>query len=185
MDSRVLVCCKSVTGFTRRYAGVIAREAGGTLMDWKDVSAKTAAPYETMVFGGRFRAGTVDGLKRAKAIARSSGAALIVFATGAMPAGAAEMVLRQTWEKNFTADELDRIPHFYMPGGLCYEKMPLLDRALMKTFAAVMKRRLKGKEELSEQDREFVRMISTSYDLFSEDFANPLIALLKKTEDGK
>ena len=95
------------------------------------------------------------------------------------------MVLRQTWEKNFTADELDRIPHFYMPGGLCYEKMPLLDRALMKTFAAVMKRHLKGKEELSEQDREFVRMISTSYDLFSEDFANPLIALLKKTEDGK
>ena len=82
MDSRVLVCCKSVTGFTRRYAGVIAREAGGTLMDWKDVSAKTAVPYETMVFGGRFRAGTVDGLKRAKAIARSSGAALIVFATG-------------------------------------------------------------------------------------------------------
>ena len=109
----------------------------------------------------------------------------MVFATGAMPAGAAEMVLRQTWEKNFTADELDRIPHFYMPGGLCYEKMPLLDRALMKTFAAVMKRRLKGKEELSEQDREFVRMISTSYDLFSEDFASSLIALLKKTEDGK
>lgn len=99
MDGRVLVCCKSVTGFTRRYAGVIAREAGGTLMDWKDVSAKTAAPYETMVFGGRFRTGTVDGLKRAKAIARSSGAALMVFATGAMPAGAAEMVLRQTWEK--------------------------------------------------------------------------------------
>ena len=179
-----LVCYKSVTGFTRRYAEMIAAGAGCALMDLKDISVETASQYGTIVFGGRFRAGIVDGLKRAKELAEAGGAALIIFATGAMPAEAADTV-QQVWENNLSADELRKIPHFYMPGGLCYEKMPFLDRAMMKTFAAVMKRRLKRKTEMSEQDKKFAQMISTSYDISSEEYIKPLVSFLNEAEDMK
>jgi len=66
MDSKILICYKSVTGFTKRYAEMIADEVHGTLKDCRDVTAETIAQYDIVVFGGRFHAGTVDGLKKSK-----------------------------------------------------------------------------------------------------------------------
>ena len=48
--------------------------------------------------------------------------------------------------------ELRQVPHFYMPGGLCYEKMPLHEKIIMKIFAAVMKNKLKNKTDKTAED---------------------------------
>ena len=113
-----------------------------------------------------------------KELAAKSGVkTFIVFATGAMPAIAKETI-QQAWIYNLTSEELGRIPHFYMPGGLCYEKMPLPDKIMMKAFAAVMKGKLKNKKDKTEEDREFERLISTSYDLSSKEYINPLVDLV-------
>ena len=85
-NNQILVTYKSVTGFTKQYAKWIAEELDCTMMEWKDVSAKTMSEYDTVIFGGRFHAGFVDGLKKAKEIfTESTAAKLIVFATGATP----------------------------------------------------------------------------------------------------
>ncbi len=178
MNHEILICYKSVTGFTEKYAEMIAKETGGKLIKAGKVTAEIMSKYDTVVFGGRFHAGMVDGLKKMKELAAKSGVkTFIVFATGAMPAIAKETI-QQAWSNNLTSEELGRIPHFYMPGGLCYEKMPLPDKLMMKAFAAVMKGKLKNKKDKTEEDREFERLISTSYDLSSKEYINPLVDLL-------
>lgn len=181
MGNNILVCYKSVTGFTKRYAELIAAAADCTLMDLRDVNAETASRYDIVVFGGRLRAGTVVGLKKAKELAATSKVkTFAVFATGSMPAKAADTI-RQVWENNLSGDELSQIPHFYLPGGLCYKKMPLPEKIIMKAFSAVMKSKIKKKKDKTAEDEEFERMISSSYDLSSEKYIEPLVSFLKKS----
>lgn len=179
MENKILVCYKSVTGFAKRYAEMIASEVDGTLMASKDVNAEAVMGYDIVVFGGRLRAGTVDGLKKVKELmGKSRGKTFAVFATGAMPITAVETI-RQVWEHNLTGDELRQVPHFYMPGGLCYEKMPLPEKLIMKAFAAVMKSRSRKKKDRTVEDEAFERGISASYDISSKEYIAPLVSFLK------
>lgn len=179
MDHKILVYYKSVTGFTKRYAQQIADALNCTAIELNAVTAEMIAQSDTVVFGGRMHAGTIDGLKKIKALlSENRTKSLVVFATGAMPS-TAKQTIQQAWEDNFTADELQQIPHFYMPGGLCYEKMPLHEKIMMKAFAAVMKRNLKNKKDKTEQDLEIQRIISTSYDISSSAYVKPLLTLLQ------
>ena len=180
MNSKILVCYKSVTGFTKQYAEMIAKEMDCTIMNFKDVTLETISQYDTVVFGGRCYAGTIDGLKKAKElIAKSSVKTFVVFATGATP-NSEEKIIQSAWEKNFTHDELHSIPHFYMQGGLRYEKMPFIEKLMMKAFAAVMKNKVKNKKDKTEEDMEFERVISNSYDISSKEYIEPLVSFLKE-----
>lgn len=175
MDSKVLVFYKSVTGFTKQYAEMIAGEIDCTLMDLKDVTAEKISEYDIVVFGGRFHAGSVDGLKKAKGLVNKSKVkTFIVFATGAMP-NSAEDTIEESWKNNFTSDELHSIPHFYMQGGLRYENMPLLDKLMMKGFAAMMK---KNKDK-NPYGNEIEQAISSSYDISSKTYIEPLVSYIK------
>ncbi len=84
------------------------------------------------MFGTRAHAGMMDGYQKAKKLFEKSGVSrLILFVTGATPNAAAETV-EAFWKQNLSSDELAKIPHFYMQSGLCYEKMSLADRLMMK-----------------------------------------------------
>lgn len=179
MNNKILVCYKSVTGITKRYAEMIADEMDCAVMDFKNITVETVSQYDTVVFGGRLFAGSVDGLKKVKeVIARGGVKTFVVFATGATP-NSEEKIIQDAWSNNLTADELHSIPHFYMQGGLQYEKMPLHEKLMMKAVAAVMKRKVKNKKDKTEEDREFERTISNSYDISSKAYIEPLILFLR------
>lgn len=181
MNKRILVIYKSVTGFTKQYAKWIAEELNCTLLEWKNVSAKTMSEYDTVIFGGRFHAGRVDGLKKAKKIfAESTAAELIVFATGAMPQTAVKMIA-DAWKNNLTPEELENLPHYYMQSGLRYDKMPFGDKLMMKVFAAM----LKGKKEKSEYETAMAQALGNPNDLSSKEYIQPLISYVGKGEKIK
>lgn len=172
MNKQILVTYKSVTGFTEQYAKWIAEELNGTVMELKEVSAKTMSGYETIIFGGRFHAGLVDGLKKAKEFFTESTAdKLVVFATGATPQTSTE-IIEDAWKNNFTPDELEKIPHFYMQSGLRYDKMTFGDKLMMKVFAAMVKR----KKEKSEYETAMAQALGHSYDLSSKEYIQPLVS---------
>lgn len=178
MNKQNLVIYKSVTGFTKQYAKWIAEELDCGVMDLKEVSAKAMSEYNTIVFGGRFHAGSVDGLKKAKELFRESTATkFVVFATGATPNTAAEMI-EAAWKNNFASDELKRIPHFYMQSGLRYGKMPFGDKLMMKVFAAMVKR----KKDKSDYETAMAQALGNSYDLSSKEYIKPLISYVIKGE---
>lgn len=172
MNKKILVIYKSVTGFTKEYARWISEELECEMSDLKEVSAKKMSRYETIIFGGRFHAGMVDGLKKAKELfGESSAGRLIVFATGATPDTETNMI-EEAWKNNFTEEELAHIPHFYMQSGLRYEKMPLGDRWMLKAFASM----IKHKKEKSEYEKAMEQALGSSYDLSSRAYIRPLIS---------
>lgn len=175
MNHQILVTYKSVTGFTKQYAKMIAKELDCQVLDFKEVSREIMSGYDTIIFGGRFHAGFVDGLKKAKELFKESNAAkLIVFATGATP-NTAKDVIEEAWKNNFTADEAEHIPHFYMQSGLRYEKMPLGDRLMMKVFAFMVKH----KKDKSQSEREMEKALAGSFDISSKEYITPLISYIR------
>ena len=159
-----LVIYKSKTGFTKEYAGHIAQAVGAQLMPLCDVSQVVMDRFETVIFGGGLYAGRINGLEKLKKLYCSSTATrLVVFACGATPNEAAGTI-DNMWKQNFTDMELSAVPHFYMQGGLAYEKMSPADRFAMKAVA-----KLKGS-----------RALEASHDISSEKYAEPLIELVRK-----
>ena len=181
MNGKILVVYKSITGFTREYAEMIAQEIDCTLMDFKKVTVETMSDFDTVIFGGRMHAGSVDGLKKAKELWKQSKASkFMVFATGATP-NEAGSVIEEMWSNNLSADELLNIPHFYMQSGLRYEKMPFSDRLMMKVFCMMMDR----KKDKNEYEKQFEGVISSSYDISSKEYIAPLVEALKSGDVEK
>ena len=174
--NHILVTYKSVTGFTKEYAEIIAKELDCRIMDFKEVSKETMSGFDTVIFGGRFHAGAVDGLKKAKELFKESKAKnFIIFATGATPNTAKDMIC-EAWKNNLTPEEIQNIPHFYMQSGLRYEKMPFGDKMMMKVFAKMMKH----KKDKNEYEKKFEKAIAASYDFSSREYVKPLVGYVKE-----
>lgn len=175
-EQELIIVYKSVTGFTEAYAKKLSHELGCALISLEKATSEQLKGFDTIVFGSRLHAGMIDGLKAAKELFSRSGAKkLFLFFTGASPESAKEAI-EQMWKNNLVPLGLDSVPHFYFPGGLNYERMPLGDKLMMKVFRLMMKRK-KGKDEY---EQELSEAIGCSYDISSEEYLLPLVALLKK-----
>lgn len=179
MKKNVLIICQSKTGFTRRYAGQIAQKTGAALLPLQKAKPAALAGYDTVLFGSRAHAGRIDGWGKAQrllAAAQSGHARCAVFVTGATPAGEQETI-RQFWAQNLTGEQC-ALPHFYLQSGLCYEKMPLIDRLMMKGLAVMLRR----KKDQTPKDAAMLRMISHSFDASNEAFALPVVEWIRAGE---
>lgn len=174
MRDNILILYNSKTGFTKKYAELLALELGCTALPLSRAPADLSG-YAAVVFGSRLHAGSVDGWKKARALFHRRGVKkLVLFATGAMPSEAQEQI-QTMWAQNLTPEELTAIPHFYLPAGLCYEKMGRADRAMMK-FAAWAMTRKKAK---TPEDEAFQAAISHSYDISDPKYIAPLADCLQ------
>lgn len=177
-QSNMIVIYKSSTGFTKRYAELIAKELDCAIEDYQNVSSGMLSGYDIVIFGTRAHAGRANGFQKAKGLFEKSNISrIILFVTGATPNAATEIV-ETFWKQNLSAEEMAEIPHFYMQSGLCYEKMSLPDRLMMKA-AAIMIRHKKNK---TEQDIGFEKAIKCSFDHSSREYIKPLVSYLR-TDD--
>ena len=173
---KILVVCKSKTGFTKWYAEVIAKELNAELVDFKEATAKKMSQYDVIVYGGGLYAGMINGFNKAKkTFGESTAKELVVFATGATPNEVTQKV-EEVWATNLTEEERQTIPHFYMQSGLCYEKMSFPDKTLMKMMANMLSK----KEDKSDTEEGMEQSIKSSYDIKNEKYTQPLIDYLMK-----
>ena len=171
---KILVTYKSKTGFTKKYAEMIAEEIECSLVDFKAMTAEKMSDYDVVVFGSRLHAGMVDGLKKAKEMfAKSSAKKFVVFATGATPNEATEIV-DGVWKNNLSEEELESVPHFYLQSGICYERMPFVDKTIMKMAASMMSK----KQDKDEYEEGFEQALKGSFDISSKEYTKPLIDYL-------
>lgn len=176
MADKILILTISKTGFTKRYAEMIAEEVECTLADFKGATPEMMSSYDTVIFGSRAHAGMFEGYKKAKTMFDQCTAEnFIVFATGACP-NDGEKIISEFWMNNLGADGLEKIPHFYMQSGLCYEKMPFGDKLMMKAASVMIKR----KKNKTEEEKAFEKAIAGSYDISSKEYAMPLIEFLRQ-----
>ena len=171
---KILVTYKSKTEFTKRYAEMIAKEVDGDLMDFKEVTTEKMSEFDVVFYGGGLYAGMINGYKKAKEMfEKSSAQKFILFATGGTPNEATKEI-DEVWKHNLSAEELVSLPHFYMQGGICYEKMSFPDKTIMKMMSKVLSKK-KNKDSAEEG---FAQAIQNSYDISSKEYAEPLIKCL-------
>ena len=172
---RIAVICNSKTGFSKRYADWIADEISCCVQPYKDLANIVAQDNEIVIFCSRVHAGKIEYLDRAKShFNNRSRQTLIVVATGATPV-AAEKAIDRLWANNLSDIEIKSIPHFYLQGGLNYEKMGFVDRTIMKMVSWLMSRkRVKNDEEAG-----FEQAIKDSYDISSKEHILPLLNYIK------
>lgn len=178
MNSPIIVY-QSATGFTEKYANWLSEALGCKAVKLKKITERELSQYDTVIFGSRIHAGRIDGFDKARKLYAASGASrLILFVTGGAPAEA-EAVIEKMWQDNLSAEELMNLPHFYMPGGLCYEKMSLPDRMIMKMAAKMMSK----EKNKSDAEAGFAQAIGASYDNSDIKYTQSLVACLR-SEDG-
>ena len=171
---KILVTYKSKTEFTKWYAEIIAKEVEAELLEFSEVTSQKMSEFDVIVYGGGLYAGMINGFKKAKEMfAKSSAKKLVVFATGATPNEVTEKV-EEVWKVNLTEEEKESIPHFYLQSGLCYEKMSLPDKTLMKLLANMLSK--KQDKDSAEAGQE--QAIKSSYDISDEKYAKPVIEYL-------
>lgn len=131
--------------------------------------------YDTVIYGGGLYAGSLNGIKKAKTLfSKSEAKQFIVFAVGAMAADCP--ILEDTWKRNFTDEELQRIPHFYMVGGLDYAHMKAVHKLMMKVAITGVKA-AKEKDQFAEI---FLDTCKESFDGVDEAYLEPMLQCLKE-----
>ncbi len=172
---KTIVIYTSQTGFTKRYAEWIAKEAGADCLALSDAKKKNLDAYEAIVFGGWACAGGIRSIRWFKGkIEQWADKKLIAFCVGASPMESPEIepALRQ----NFSESERKRIHVFYCPGGFCYEKMSAPYKLMMKMFI----KSLQAKKDNTEEEKEMIKMISSSYDISDKKYIEPILQCLKE-----
>lgn len=167
---KTIVVYTSKTGLTKRYAEWIAEELGCEAVSMKSVNDKMLTEYDCLIYGGWLMAGKISGLDKFKAMKSTAGKQLVVFATGA---AAMEMtdVIEQVPPKNFTEEELERIPFFYFEGGLDYDNMGFVGRNMIK----MMRKAMKKNPEMAGENAWIMERIEHSFDNCSRDYIKPLV----------
>ena len=171
---KTLITYKSKTGFAEKYARMIAEDIGCSVIPFKQMTAEKMSEYDTVVFGGGIYAGSINGLIKAKAMfEKSTAKSFVVFAVGGTPNEAASESVREMWSVNL-GSKAEKIPHYYLQAGICYEKMSFPDKLLMKMFASMLTK----KKDKTDTEKGFEEYIKSSYDISDRSFAEPLIEYL-------
>jgi len=145
---KCLVTYKSKTGFTKKYAQWIAEELSADLYDYKKIKKEMLKDHDVIIYGGSLHAVGIEGIKLIKDnLDIIKGKKVIVFAVGATPYR--EETVKEIKRNNFTREQLGKIRFFYLRGGFNYNKLPFIDKVLMK----LLQLKLKMKKNLTPDEK--------------------------------
>lgn len=165
--SKYLVVYQSSTGFTKRYAQWIAEELHADVTELKKIKDVSLENYDTIIYGGWIMGNTIVGLDKVRALSAEN---LTLFATGATQASPEiEQTIREV-------NKLEKIPFFYMPGGMQFDRLNVFARFMLKTI----KKSIAKKENKSEQDKYMEKVLGTSFDISDKKYIRPLIESMAK-----
>ncbi len=171
---KAIVIYNSQTGFTKRYAEWIAKEAGADCFELSAAKKKDLSAYEAIIFGGWACAGSISKISWFKRnINKWADKKLIVFCVGASPIDSPGIDI--ALKRNFSAAEQKKVKTFYCPGGFNYEKMSAPSKLMMKMFI----KKLKAKKDKTQEEQIMIKMISSSYDISDKKYAEPILQYLK------
>lgn len=161
---KVLIIYHSKTGFSKRYAQWLAEALDCQAIPFKERKRVSENDYEKIIFFGGLYAGQMSGLKWLKnKLPELSGKRLAAVAVGCAPMDGPD--LSESMTKLFGGTP--EIKGFYCQGGLDYEHMGAVDRAMMAALRAALKR----KPEMAEM----LNVISHSFDGTKREYLDPVI----------
>ncbi|MDD6480727.1 MAG: flavodoxin domain-containing protein [Lachnospiraceae bacterium] len=162
-----LVVYQSSTGFTAKYAGWIAEALSCEAKELKNISAKEAEEYDSIIYGGWIMGGMITGLDKMQ---KMNPKKMVVFAVGASTDS------EETRNNIIAQNHLEQIPFFYLEGGIAFEKMSFFPKMMLK----MMGKSVAKKENKTEQEKEMEKIFAGSFDNTDISKIEPLVALMKE-----
>lgn len=163
MDKTIIIY-RSKTGFSRRYAQWLAEDLRCQAADFRERNRLRLPEYGTIILAGGLYAGQMSGLGwLKKQLPGLAGKRIAALAVGCAPADTPD--LPESMEKLF--GPLPQVRGFYCQGGLDYEHMGAVDRAMM----AALRASLRGKPEMADM----LAGISRSFDAADRSSLAPLV----------
>ena len=159
---KTIVIYHSKTGFSQRYAQWLAEDLNCQALPYRDRRSVDLAEYDTIILLGGVYAGNMSGLGWLKKLPLEGKRAAAV-AVGCSPTGWTDQA--KSMEKLFGGTP---IHGFYCQGGLAYERMGAVDRAMM----AALRTALRSKPEMADM----LAGISQSFDGTKREYLEPVIA---------
>lgn len=161
---KALIIYHSKTGFSKRYAQWLAESLNCQAIPFKERKNVNGNDYEKIILFGGLYAGQMSGLKWLKSrLPALSGKRLAAVAVGCAPADGPNLSESMTKLLGDTPE----IKGFYCQGGLDYEHMSAIHRAMM----AALRTALKRKPEMAEM----LNVISHSFDGTKREYLDPII----------
>lgn len=171
---KTAVIFTSQTRFTRKYAEWIAQALQADLFELPEARKTDLSVYDGLIYGGWISAGSVQGLSWFREILKKVPCRkAAIFCVGASPAESPS--IPEFLDRNFSGEEKERISVFYFPGGFLPEALPFASRMMMKGFISLLRK----KKEKTEEEKEMVQMLSSSYDLSDRKYILPLCELFQ------
>lgn len=162
--SRTIVVYFSKTGFSQRYAQWLAEDLGCQAVPDRARGSLDWGRYDAVILIGGLYAGRIAGLRwLERQLPRLQGKRIAAVAVGCAPMENPD--LPGNLEKLF--GRLPQVQGFYCQGGLDYEKMGPLHRAMM----AALRASLRGKPETAER----LQVISASFDGAKREYLLPVV----------
>ena len=158
----MIIVYESKTGFTKRYAEMLAAKTGMKVYRVNELSK--IDKKEEIVFLGWMKVGRIQGLKKVR---KFNVKAVCGSGTGRAGEPNAETIIAE--------NKLEKIPFFYAQGGcLPLKGLKGTDRFMMSMFAKVLKKR----KDKDEKFNEAIEHIENGFDGVKEKNLIPLIEWL-------
>lgn len=149
MEMKNIVLYKSRYGNTFRYASWIAEELGWELRDFSKFKKAEINGFQNIIFGTGVYMGKMNKLK--KALKWFKEKPIIIFACAGNNNSRKDIgdILRS----NFSREQTEFHKFFYLPGGVDFNKVKGISKAMLNVFKKVMekkKNRTKDEEAILE-----------------------------------
>ncbi len=175
---KVLVLYKSKTGFVKKYAEWIAKELKADIFEASNVRKDIFSSYETVIYGGGLYAVGINGIKTiTKNMEKLIGKKVVIFASGASPFK--PEVLEEVKNKNFSVEQQKKIAFFYLRGGFDSNKLPIVEKILMKLLNIKIKHKKKKGEELTADERGMLEAYEKPIDFTDIKYIDDIITYVK------
>jgi flavodoxin len=174
---KTVVVYRSISGFTKRYAGWIAEDLKGDLIDARKVKFETLLGYDLIVFGGSLHATGINGISLIKDnLEELRVKNVIVFMVGASPVR--KGLLEEVRNANFTPLQQKGIAFFYLRGGFDFSKLDVTNKVLM----TLLRVRLSFKSERTPDEKGMLASYDKPLDCTRRENVAELVAFARTLE---
>ena len=173
---KVIVIYKTKYGSAKCYAQWIAEEVHGDLFERSQVSLNDILKYDTIIYGGSLYIVGILGISLIKNnYNKLKDKKVIVFSVGASPAH--PEALNEVKNKNFTEEMKKQVQYFHFRGGFNYEKLNLIDKALMY----FLKKKLEYKkfDRLTDDEKGMLASYNRPTDWTNKKSITPIVECVK------
>ena len=161
---KAIVIYRSKTGFSQQYAQWLAEELHCKVLPFRERKKENLEEYDVIILTGGLYAGQMAGLNwLKKQLPSLRGKRIAAVAVGCAPMETPD--LPESMEKLFGGNP--EIKGFYCQGGLDYEHMGAVDRAMMAALRAALKAR--------PDQADMLEGISRSFDGSRREYLEPVV----------